>query len=102
MQLKPGSRWRSTVCETEVVVVRAPDRALELTCCDVPMVDRDDPTTGSTSSGAAGGEDVLIGKRYCDEDSGVEVLCTKGGGGPLVCDGRQMVIKAAKPLPSSD
>jgi hypothetical protein len=30
------------------------------------------------------------------------VLCTKAGAGPLVADGRQLVIKAAKALPASD
>jgi len=47
-------------------------------------------------------ETVLIGKRYNDDVTGMEVLCTKGGYGPLTCDGRSLAVKAAKSLPSSD
>jgi hypothetical protein len=43
---------------------------------------------------------VLLGKRY--EADGVEVLCTAAGDGTLTCDGREMVVKAAKPLSASD
>ncbi|HEY2084895.1 MAG TPA: hypothetical protein VGH54_02475 [Mycobacterium sp.] len=45
---------------------------------------------------------VVLGKRYVDEPTGLEVLCTKAGAGPLAADGRQLVIKAAKALPASD
>jgi hypothetical protein len=56
------------------------------------------------SATAAGGADhgVVLGKRYVDEQSGLEVLCTKAGAGPLAADGRPLVIKAAKVLPASD
>jgi len=44
-----------------------------------------------------------LGKRYFCEKCGTEVLCNKGGPGTLeCCDGQQMKIKEAKPLPSSD
>jgi hypothetical protein len=43
-----------------------------------------------------------LGKRYTCEECGAEVLCTKPGGGAVHCCGQEMVIKAAKPLPSSD
>ena len=43
-----------------------------------------------------------MGKRYTDEDSTLEVLCSKPGPGALAADGREMPIKGAKPLPSSD
>jgi hypothetical protein len=45
---------------------------------------------------------TLLGKRYADEDLGVEVLCTKAGTGTLALDGTPLPIKAAKPLPASD
>lgn len=47
-------------------------------------------------------EPVLLGKRYTDEESGLELLCTKAGPGTLTCAGRVMPLKDAKPLPSSD
>ena len=43
--------------------------------------------------------EVLLGKRYADEASGIELLCTKPGPGPLAVDGRPLVVKGAKPLP---
>jgi hypothetical protein len=101
--VKPGSRLRSPVSETEVVVVSAPDPDIELTCCGVSMTDRDDgATAGAPETPAVAGEQILIGKRYSDETVGIELLCTKGGDGPLACNGSPMVIKTAKPLPSSD
>jgi hypothetical protein len=46
--------------------------------------------------------DILLGKRYADESSGLEVLCTKPGPGPLTVDGRPLEVKGPKPLPASD
>jgi len=43
-----------------------------------------------------------LGKRYCDDDDGIEVLCTKGGDGSLALAGKSLHLKEAKPLPSSD
>ena len=45
---------------------------------------------------------TLLGKRYADEASGLEVLCTKAGVGSLTLDGSILDVKSAKPLPSSD
>ena len=47
-------------------------------------------------------EPTLLGKRYEDEASGLEVLCSKGGDGTLTLDDTPLVVKSAKPLPSSD
>ena len=55
---------------------------------------------GAPAPGPDGG--TLLGKRYVDEASGIELLCSKGGSGSLACDGRAMTVKGAKPLPSSD
>ena len=43
-----------------------------------------------------------LGKRYSDEASGAELLCTKGGAGALSADGRLLELKVAKALPASD
>jgi len=48
------------------------------------------------------GEQVLLGKRYSDEESGIELLCTKTGVGPLSFQGRVLGQKQAKQLPASD
>ena len=40
-QLKPGTRMRSSVCATEVMVVAAPKTEVELTCGGAPMVGHD-------------------------------------------------------------
>ncbi len=45
---------------------------------------------------------TLLGKRYSDEASGVEILCVKPGAGSLGIDGRLLELKTAKALPSSD
>jgi hypothetical protein len=102
--LKAGSRLKSAVGATEVIVVRAPKEDIELTCGGQPMVAGDAAVAGS-APGGAGGDDsevLLLGKRYADEEAGLEVLCTKGGPGPVQVNGRTLMVKGAKPLPSSD
>lgn len=98
LEIKPGTRLRSAVSDAEVVVVRAPRSAVELSCGGVAMVAHDAPT------GPAAGADgqTTLGKRYVDEPSALELLCTKGGAGTLTADGRELTLKGAKTLPSSD
>jgi hypothetical protein len=38
MDLKPGSRWKSAPCKSEVVVVRSPKTPVTLECGGHPMV----------------------------------------------------------------
>jgi hypothetical protein len=98
MQTKPGLKLRSTACSTEVVVVRPAADPVELTCCGAAMTtDEVEP-----SAAPAGTDGVLLGKRYTDPETGIELLCTKPGAGELAVDGRALVLKGAKPLPSSD
>jgi hypothetical protein len=98
--LKPGGRLRSQVSEVEVVVVRPPSSEVVLSCGGETMVDvaTEAPPVGSP----ADGEPTVLGKRYVDDESGLELLCTKGGAGSLSADGRALTVKGAKPLPSSD
>src|SRR4051812_36277366 len=102
MELKAGSRWRSAVCDTEVVVVRAPAASVSLECGGQPMIphDAERPDGGSVDAAHAGG--TQMGKRFADPESGIEVLATKGGAGSLALDGQPLALKDAKPLPSSD
>jgi hypothetical protein len=44
----------------------------------------------------------LIGKRFADPESGLELLVTKAGEGSLAVNGVTVPLKEAKPLPSSD
>jgi hypothetical protein len=84
-----------------VIVVKPPGAPVELTCGGVPMAGKDaDAPTGALVAGHEG--EVLLGKRYVDEASDIEVLCTKAGEGALEVDGRPLLPKTAKPLPSSD
>jgi hypothetical protein len=101
-----GQRLRSQACTTEVIVVRAPDHQVELTCGGHPIAT--DPAIGAGTAGtangasAASGGGTRLGKRYVDEPTGLEVLCVKPGGGTLAADGRELTLKSAKPLPASD
>ena len=88
--LKAGTRLRSSVCATEVMVVMAPGDDVELSCGGAPMI----------GIAAAGG--TQMGKRYTNEAADLEVLCTKPGEGSLSSGGTALQIKGAKPLPSSD
>lgn len=99
MQTKPGLKLRSTRCTTEVVVVRPADGEVELTCCGAPMTGEE--VAAPASSGAAS-DTILLGKRYTDERTGLELLCTKPGPGEIAVDGRPVAMKGTKPLPASD
>jgi hypothetical protein len=99
--VKPGDRLRSRVCGTEVIVVRAPSVDTEIACGGEPMA-RNEPAGAAAANGAAAGPGTLLGKRYADEEIGLELLCTKAGHGQLSVDGRVLALREARPLPASD
>ena len=100
-QLKAGTRLKSSVCATEVMVIAAPANEVAVTCGGAAMVGmKDDPISGATLE--AGGEPPKMGKRYVNEEGSLELLCTKPGEGSLAVGGTAMAIKGAKPLPASD
>ncbi len=100
--LKVGSRLRSSVCATEVMVIAAPEADVALRCGGAPMVPLDaEPEAGATLDPEASGG-TQIGKRYVNEAGTLELLCTKPGEGSLAAEGAPLAIKGAKPLPSSD
>ena len=43
-----------------------------------------------------------MGKRYAEDELGLELLCTQPGAGTLAVGDAPLPIKGAKPLPSSD
>jgi hypothetical protein len=96
-----GTRLACPACTTEVVVVRAGERSGLLTCRGEELVGTEDPRTLQGHSDSDG-QGVLLGKRYVDEESDLELLCIKSGPGLLSSDGRELIIQGAKPLPSSD
>lgn len=102
MDIKPGSRWKSAVCTAEMVVVRPPKAAGELHCGGVAVLAHGSTDAPSGTPHADHASGVLIGKRYVDEESGIEVLGAKAGAGSLSYDGRPLTLKEAKPLPASD
>ena len=101
MELKAGSRLKSAVCDSQVMVIAAPDGDLDLTCGGAPLID--------VTADAPGGEiaadhkdGTQIGKRYVNEAGDLELLCTKPGEGSLALGGAALALKEAKALPSSD
>jgi hypothetical protein len=100
--LKAGARFKSSVCDTQVMVVKAPAGEHDLRCGGAPMAAAAATASdiGGLDPALAGG--TLIGKRYVNGDESIELLCTKGGQGTLVLDGVPSEIKQAKQLPSSD
>jgi len=99
---KPGTRLRSAVCATEVMVVAAPKEEVGLRCGGAPMIPigTEPPAGLSLDPDAKGG--TQLGKRYVSEAGSLELLCTKPGEGSLSVGGAALTVKGAKPLPSSD
>ena len=102
MKITPCSRWKSAVCATEIVVVKAPKESALLECGGAAMLAAaaERPAGGSPAADRRAG--ALLGKRYGDDASGLEVLCTKGGEGSLSLNGAPLALREAKALPSSD
>lgn len=102
MELRPGQKLHSAVCGAQVVVVKAPANPVEVGCGGWPLLDEGQDPEGEPALDASLGEGPLMGKRYADEELGLELLCTRPGEGALTVDGRPLLVKGAKPLPSSD
>ena len=98
--IKNGSRLKSQVDQTQIIVVRAAPSLVELRCGGAPMVDLDaDTATAELDPEFAGG--TAVGKRYVNDDA-AEVLVTKAGTGSLSIGRVALQVKEAKPLPASD
>jgi hypothetical protein len=97
---KTGSRLKSQVDDTQLVVVRAPAGDLDLRIGGHPPTD----LAGTPESGlvAEPGEGTLLGKRYTRDQGDLELLITKAGAGDLMVDGVLLHVKDSKPLPASD
>ncbi|MET9090365.1 hypothetical protein ABZX77_52460 [Streptomyces sp. NPDC004237] len=104
MRPRVGQMLASTVDTTAVIVVRCPDGEVEIGCGGAAMVEGDGKGAGAAAGtpdpGLSGG--ALLGKRYADDELGLELLCTKPGPGTLTVNGVPLPMKSAKPLPASD
>jgi hypothetical protein len=103
MSLTVGTRLRSRVCETEIMVVRPPATDLVLHCGGAPMATFDEemtPTDVPTPHWDGGSR---LGKRYTSvRDDSLEVLVTREGKGTLGDGEGPLSVRESKPLPSSD
>jgi len=102
MELKPGSRWKSAVDDTEVVVVRPPKVEISLECGGYPMIGHAEAKPEGKTLSPDFSDGSQMGKRFADEETGLEILCTKSGAGTLTIGGRVIGTKDAKKLPASD
>jgi hypothetical protein len=101
VELKAGTRLRSAVSDAEVVVIKAPAGDVDLRCGGTAMLEGTGATSPSDGTSAPEGS-VSLGKRYVDDENTLEVLGTKAGAGELAVGDRPLLLKSAKPLPSSD
>ncbi|MET9214070.1 MULTISPECIES: hypothetical protein [unclassified Nocardia] len=96
-----GTRLRSQVCDTEVIVVRPADSLDDLRAGGVPMVPLGTEVTAGASPHVDFADGNVLGKRYVD-DTGAEILVTKPGAGALSIGTVRLTLKGAAPLPASD
>ena len=95
--MKPGSRLKSSACDSEVVVIRYGSGIL--TCGGAPLAEAVETKVEPAPEACNG---TVMGKRYVDAAGTVELLCVKPGKGTLALDGVALLLKEAKPLPASD
>jgi hypothetical protein len=98
--LKPGTRLKSAVCDTQVMVIKSDGGEHDLRCGGAEVIEAN--AEGSGDLDPAFSEGSMMGKRYVNEGETIELLCTKGGKGSLSLDGVAIQPKQAKALPTSD
>lgn len=96
--MKPGTRLKSAVCDSEVVVIRC--NADRIDCGGQAMAEAAEKSGDEADAAFASG--TIMGKRYVTADGGTELLCVKAGKGSLSIAGTALALKEAKPLPASD
>ena len=102
MDVKPGLRLTSTVCRTEVIVVKAPLTPIDLRCGGEGMVAKRHRSHDTGLVDIMHSDGTEVGQRYADEEVGLEVLCTKAGDGSLSLGDRRLPLKDSTPIPTSD
>jgi hypothetical protein len=71
-------------------------------CGGAPLLDDGAAAPDGATLDTSLGDGPQLGKRYADDDLGLELLCTKPGAGAVTANGAVLPLKGAKPLPSSD
>jgi hypothetical protein len=99
---KAGTRLKSAVCDTQIMVLRVPAAELDLRCGGAEMLAMDASPPAGAALDPAFAAGTATGKRYVDSAESMEFLCTKGGEGSLSLGAVALEIKQAKALPSSD
>jgi len=99
---KAGTRLKSAVCSSELMLIVAPDRDVDLACGGVSVIELGADAPAGAALDPDQKQGTQMGKRYTNEAGDIEVLCTKPGEGGLAVDGVALEVKGAKPLPSSD
>ena len=93
-QLKAGTRLRSAVCTTEVIVTAAPADDLDVRCGGAPMIGAKDTPPDGVALDPDRAAGTALGKRYVNEAGTLEVLCTKPGKGALAVGcGRRRIFR---------
>ena len=100
--LKLGGKYKSAVCDTQIMVIRTIPEAVDLRCGGLSMLDANAPSEAGASLDPAFAAGTLIGKRYIDSSDRIELLCVKGGQGSLSLGAEALQTKQARALPSSD
>jgi hypothetical protein len=100
--VKAGQHLCSRVCTTEVIVVKAPSIDVVIACGGEPMAAKNEAISPPAGSPSSGGPGTLLGKRYSDDELGLELLCVKAGGGQLSVNGGLLQMGQARALPASD
>ena len=101
MDVRPGSRWISQVCETEVVVVRG-SGVFSLECGGHPMVPPGEAGKCGATLDPEFAAGSYLGKRFVSDQIQLEVLVTRAGAGSMTVDSAPLILKNAKSLPSAD
>ena len=91
---KNGTRLRSQVCDTEVIIVRCGDELEDLRAGGAAMVPLGSELTSGAelAPGLDGGN--ALGKRYVSQ-GGAEVLVTNAGTGTLTLGSTPLTLKQA-------
>lgn len=100
--LKAGTRLKSAVCSSELMLIVSPDHVVDLTCGGIAVIELGSDAPADATIDPDRKQGTQMGKRYTNEAGDIEILCTKPGEGGLAVDGVALQVKGAKPLPSSD
>ena len=77
MEFKAGMRVRSTLSKAEFVVVRGPKEAAAIELGGVSLVDAAS-YPGDATDGAPREGELLVGKRYADDETGGRITVHQG------------------------